>query len=179
MKFEDAKKYKKQMKKLYKSAFPLNERAPFPLLMHRCDNGRDNFYAIVDEDNFIGLVYTISREKLVYVFFLAVTEENRSRGYGSEILDKIKEMNPHKAIALVIEDTEDKDADNLEERIRRLGFYERNGFQRLYIKINEAGVIYELLGTDPAITQADFLNLMKDWLGGFLFKFIYRKMKFE
>jgi len=178
MRFEDARKYKSEIKTLYKSAFPRNERAPFFLLMCRTDNGRDNFYAVIDEDNFIGLVYTISKENLVYVFFLAVTEENRSKGYGSKILDQIKKMNPDKIITLAIEDTEDKSADNAVERMKRLSFYEKNGFKRLYIKVNEAGVVYELLGTNPAVTQADFFDLMRDWLGGVLFKLIYRKNEF-
>ena len=72
---------------------------------------------MLDNNEFLGLVYTISTKKLVYVFFLAVTEENRSKGYGSKILDKIKEMNPQKIVTLAIEDTEDENANNLEERI--------------------------------------------------------------
>ncbi len=90
MQFEDARKYKKQIKKLYKSAFPRNERAPFSLLIRQTDNGRDNFFAVVEESEFIGLVYSISTEKLVYVFFLAVEEANRGKGYGSIILKKLR-----------------------------------------------------------------------------------------
>lgn len=175
MQFTDARKYKKQIKKLYKSAFPFYERAPFSLLMKRTDNGRDSFYAIVEENSFIGLVYTITCEKMVYVFFLAVTEENRGKGYGSKMLEKIREMHGGKPVTLMIEDTEETSAKNMDERIRRLKFYERNGFKRLHIKINEAGVRYELLGTDNTVTQADFLALMKEYIGGFLFKIIYRK----
>lgn len=179
MQFEDVKKYKKQVKRLYISAFPRNERAPFSRLMRKAGDGRDNFYAVTDEGDFTGLVYTISTEKFIYVFFLAVVQEKRDKGYGSKILDKIKEMDPDKTIILAIEDTEDKSADNIEERIRRLGFYQRNGFKRLHIKINEVGVVYELLGTEETVTQADFLNLMRAWLGRFLFKAIYRKTQIE
>ena len=76
----------------------------------------------------------------------------------------------------MIEDPEEPDAENMDERINRLEFYQRNGFERLHIKINEAGVNYELLGTDASVTQAAFLGMMKDWLGSFLFRIIYRKM---
>ena len=178
MEFCDAGKHKKEIKKLYKTAFPRNERAPLPLLFKRTNNGRDSFYAVLENGEFLGLVYTIAAEKMVYVFFLAVKEEKRGRGYGTRILEKIRETNPHKIIALLIEDTEDVTAKNFDERIKRLEFYESNGFKRLNIKINEAGVAYELLGTDLNITQADFLFLMKNWLGIFLFKIIYRKTKF-
>ncbi len=177
MQFTDARKYRKQIKSLYKSAFPANERAPLFLLFKRCGNGRNFFYAVLEKDEFIGLLYTITHEKMVYVFFLAVTEEKRGKGYGSEMLEKIKKLHGGKTVTLMIEDTEDTSADNLYERKKRLKFYERNGFLRLPIKINEAGVGYELMGTDTTVTQADFLALMKDYLGSFLFKILYRKNK--
>ncbi len=179
MQFSDARKYKKQIKKLYRSAFPANERAPLFILFKRTDNGRDSFYAVVDDEKFIGLVYTISTAKLVYVFFLAVAEEMRGKGYGSKILAQLKETYSDKTVCLMIEDTEEHDAANIDERMNRLRFYKRNGFERLYIKINEAGVNYELLGTDTSVTQTDFLAMMKDWLGSFLFRIIYRKMKLK
>ena len=176
MQFSDARKYKKQIKKLYRSAFPANERAPLFVLFRRTGNGRDSFCAVEDNERFIGLVYTISTAKFVYVFFLAVAEEMRGKGYGTGILARLKEMHSDKAVCLMIEDPEEPDAENTDERINRLKFYQRNGFERLYIKINEAGVNYELLGTDKSVTQAAFLGMMKDWLGKFLFKIIYRKM---
>lgn len=175
MEFVSAKLHKKQVKRLYKSAFPRNERAPFWLLMKRCETPRDTFYALVEDNEFIGLVYTIKTEKMVYVFFLAIAEEKRGKGYGTEVLKTLREKYSDRAIALMIEDPEDENAENLEERIERLKFYEKNGFRRLSIKINEAGVRYELLGTDDTVTQADFLMMMKDYVGALLFKILYRK----
>lgn len=175
----DARKYKKQIKKLYKSAFPREERAPLSFLFHRTGNGRDSFYAVVDNDEFVGLVYTIGIEKLVYVFFLAVVEDKRGNGYGSRILQTIRNLYPDCVITLAIEDTADRSAENFEQRIKRLKFYEANGFKQLHIKINEAGVDYELLGTENTVTQADFLAMMKNYFGSILFKIIYRKTKFE
>ncbi len=175
MEFVNARLYKKQVKRLYRSAFPRNERAPFWLLMKRCDTGRDTFYALIDDNEFIGLVYTIKTEKMVYVFFLAIEEDARGKGYGTEVLKKLSEMYPDRAIALMIEDPEEKSAENLKERVERLRFYEKNGFQRLSIKINEAGVGYELLATDATVTQKDFLAMMKDYVGALLFKILYRK----
>ncbi len=179
MKLVDARKHRKEVKHLYITAFPKEERAPFSLLMHRVNNGRDSFYAVEDNGEFVGLVYTIRKKKLVYVFFLAVAEEKRGMGYGTRILRCIKRLNPGCVISLMIEDTEDTSADNYEQRINRLGFYQANGFQQLHVKINEAGVDYELLGTEDTVTQADFLTLMKDYAGALLYKFLYRKTIIE
>lgn len=179
MKLVDARKHKREVKQLYISAFPKEERAPFALLMSRVNNGRDSFYAVEDYGEFVGLVYTIKKESLVYVFFLAVVEEKRGMGYGTRILRCIRRLNPGCVVSLMIEDTEDSSADNYEQRINRLGFYQANGFQQLHVKINEAGVAYELLGTDDSVTQADFLALMKDYAGDLLYKFLYRKTIIE
>ena len=175
MKLVDARKHRKEVKKLYVSAFPKEERAPFALLMHRVNNGRDSFYAVEDQGTFVGLVYTIRKKKLLYVFFLAVEEEKRGMGYGSRILRCLKKLNQGCTVCLMIEDTQETDADNYEERINRLGFYQANGFKQLHVRINEAGVKYELLGTDDSVTQADFLALMKDYAGALLYQFLYRK----
>lgn len=179
MEFLDAKLYKKEIKKLYRTAFPANERAPLFLLFKRTNNGRDSFYAVCDNNEFVGLVYTISIKKLTYVFFLAVKEEFRGKGYGTKILDKIKNDSFDKTVILMIEDTQKEDCNNLKERLERLKFYEKNGFIKLNIKINEAGVDYELLGTSTNVTQADFLLLMKNYTGSLLYKYLYRKTKVQ
>lgn len=177
MKFENAKKYKGKVKRLYKTAFPANERAPFHVLLSKTKDERNDFYAITDNDDFVGLVYTIKSDKVAYVFFLAVEETKRGNGYGTEILQMIKDMYPDRPVILMIEDTEITTARNYKERLNRLEFYKKNCFKQLHIKINEAGVDYELLATADTVILDHFLEIMKGFLGGFLFKFIYRKMK--
>jgi len=174
IKFENARNYKKQIKHLYRTAFPKEERAPLFFLFQKARQKNNSFYAIVDNEEFVGLVYTIETEKMVYVFFFAIEEAKRGKGYGTKVLSLIKEMYPDRAVTLEIEDTADKDADNYTQRINRLGFYQRNGFKQLQIRVNEAGVVFELLSTEEGITREEFLGLMKNFLGATLFRFVYR-----
>ena len=176
---ENAKNYKKQIKHLYETAFPKEERAPLFTLYQKAKKEKNHFYAIVEDGEFTGLMYTIQDMNMVYVFFFAIVEEKRGQGYGSKALSILKEMYPDYTITLMIEDTEDKTVDNYAQRIQRLKFYERNGFMQLHIHINEAGVDYELLGTQKGVTQAEFLKLMKNYVGGLLYKLLYRKTKLE
>lgn len=179
MQLADAKNYKKQIKKLYNDAFPKCEQTPFSFLFRKTKDARNTFYAILNNDEFVGLTYIIEGEKIVYVFYLAIMEEHRGKGYGSNVLSLIKEKYPNRIITLAIEDTAEVDAPNYSERINRLDFYKRNGFGQLNIRTNEVGVMYELLGTSTGITQADFLELMKNYMGAFVFRFVYMKTKFE
>lgn len=177
--FENARNYKKQIKYLYRTAFPKEERAPLFFLFHKAKQQNNSFYAIVDNGEFVGLVYTIENEKMVYVFFFAIEEAKRGQGYGTKVLSLIKEMYPDRGVTLEIEDTADKDADNYEQRINRLGFYQRNGFKQLQIRLNEAGVVFELLSTEEGITSEEFLKLMKNFLGAVLFRLVYRATRFD
>lgn len=179
MQLADSKNYKKQIKKLYNTAFPKCEQTPFVFLFRKTKDARNTFYAVLDNDEFVGLTYIIQGERIVYVFYLAIEEKHRGKGYGSVVLTLIKKKYPDKVITLAIEDTAEMDAPNYAERISRLEFYKRNGFQQLGIRTNEVGVVYELLGTKTGITQADFLDLMKNYMGAFVFRFVYRKTKFE
>ncbi len=178
MELVNATEYKKEIKKLYNRAFPRNERTPFFFWENRLKNTNNRFYAALDKGEFIGLVYTVENEKMVYVFYLAIIEEKQGNGYGSEILSFIKKKYSDRAITLAIEDTADINSKNYEQRINRLGFYKRNGFRQLDIRINEIGVVYEVLGTKE-ITKSDFMYLMKKYWGAFLYKIIYMKMKLK
>ena len=177
MEFVDARKYKKQVIKLYKSAFPKDERYPVPFLFYKADNKNNFFYGVFEEGEFAGLLYTIHTERMVFTFYLAVVEEMRGRGIGTKILNELSEMHPDKTLILTIEDTDKTDAPNIAERLRRLKFYEANGYTRQHIKINEAGVDFEVLGKDNTVTKDEFINMMKKYLGKLYFKFIYRNME--
>lgn len=174
MKFTDARKYKKEVNSLYKTAFPREERAPLPFLYQRMQKGQGAFYAVTDKDEFIGLVYIISIGKLAYVFYLAIRESKRGQGYGTKILGTLKKKYKDYTLILNIEDPGEPNAPNPEERRNRLHFYEENGFQDLHIRTVEAGVTYELLGTKKAVTQADYLQLMKSYMGSLLFEFVFK-----
>lgn len=174
MELTDAKKHKKQIKSLYRSAFPKEERAPLPLLYYWERRRKGRFYAVCEGDAFAGLVYIIRRGQMVYIFFLAIEEAQRGRGYGSGVLSLVRQMYPDCTVTLMIEDTADTAAENYAERLRRLRFYENNGFVQLHVKINEACVSYELLGTDKTVTQEDFLSMMRWFFGKPLYRWLYR-----
>ncbi len=176
---QPAKNYKKQTRTLYRSAFPKEERAPLFMLYRWEKAGKGAFYAVCDGDAFAGLVYIIKREQIVYIFFLAIEEAQRGRGYGTEVLAEVRSRYPDCVVTLMIEDTDEIAADNYAERIRRLHFYQANGFTQLHVKINEAGVDYELLGTEQTVTQADFLAMMRWFVGNPLYRYLYRKTKRE
>lgn len=73
------------------------------------------------------MTFILKGEGLIYIYYLAVDPGMRRLGYGSSVLDGLKAMFPGCRFALSSE-SPDPDARNLEERLRRISFYERNGF---------------------------------------------------
>ncbi len=61
-----------------------------------------NFKAFYDDDQFCGVLYTAEDNKYIFVLYLAVNDLIRSNGYGTKILDWLKE-NTEKIIVLNVE----------------------------------------------------------------------------
>ena len=72
---------------LMRTAFPSNEQIPMWLLRVLAFRKNVNFRAFYDDDQFCGVLYTAEDNKYIFVFYLAVNDRIRSKGYGTKILD--------------------------------------------------------------------------------------------
>ena len=161
----------RSIKKLYISAFPRDERAPFFMLKKRAFQGKAEMLAAEENGEFIGFAYAITYRDMVYVFYLAVAKGKRGQGYGGKILGLLKKHFEGKALFLAREQLDDK-AENIRERINRRNFYLANGFKDLPYRIREATVIYDLMSTDEEINIKDYNILIKDWAGPVLSRLV-------
>jgi len=156
-----------QVKTLYESAFPENERIPIKQLL---DNKiKREFWAFVDDINgtptFCGFSNSITRGTITNIVYFAVEPKLRSRGYGSQILKTIREAHPETRLVVDIEVEEDsKDAEELEHRNRRRDFYLRNGFGSSPVDYVWQGEHYRLLTAGGTVTEKEFRDFWKEIL---------------
>lgn len=152
-----------QVKALYESAFPANERIP---IKHLLDNKiKREFWAFFDGDLFCGFSNSITHGSITNIIYFAVMPKLRSRGYGSQILQVIREQHPDTRIVVDIEVEEDsKDAEELERRNRRRDFYLRNGFGSSPVDYVWQGEHYRLLSAGGSVTEKEFRNFWKEIL---------------
>lgn len=153
---------KEEVKKLYLAAFPREERLPWWLLRLWTALGRGNLTTFYDGDIFCGFTFSASQGDIFYVMFFAVADEIRGQGYGSAILDHLKQTNPGKTILLNVE-LLDEAAPNYDQRVRRMAFYGKNGFCDTGFNIREVGGVFRVLSStskmDAHAYQRVFMKL--------------------
>nr|WP_315055077.1 hypothetical protein [uncultured Campylobacter sp.] len=86
--------------------------------------------------------------EIFYVAYLGIDTKFRGLGVGSRLLALIVTQNPRAQIVLDVEPPHE-DAPNLAQRLRRIEFYGRHGFQRCGKFFNYAGLSFEILAKPP------------------------------
>ena len=146
-----------QIKALYHSAFPKEELLPWWILRLVTVPKCVELTGYYDAKTFCGFTHTTTTENVVFVMFFAVREDLRGQGYGSAILTHLKENNPGKQIVLNVERI-DVPADNMEQRLQRLRFYEKNGFYDTGYNIAEVGGVFRVLSTGKTLDTKAYLR---------------------
>lgn len=153
----------KKISRLYKTAFPFDERAPMWLMSLKAECENVDFWGLYADGNWVGLAYVISEGSASYLFYLALSEEMRGRGLGSKALQAILMQYGKQRVFLALEQL-DESAENSCERKRRRDFYLKNGLRPLPLTIREASITYDVMGTGEVSPQ-EYESMMKKYLG--------------
>lgn len=116
------------LRQLYESAFPANERIPWPDLLRLVGEMPLDFTAYYQADGLVGFTIVYPRPSFNWFWYFAVRPELRSRGLGQQILTQLIDKYRHSTNILDMESPE-QPCDNLAQRQRRRAFYRRNGFR--------------------------------------------------
>ena len=154
----------KHIKKLFLTAFPKEERPPFYVLLQKRKSGTGELLVAKDNNEFVGFIHLVHYKDLIYLFFFAIHQDLRGKGYGSQVLQQLIAKYKDKRIFLAREPL-DSDAPNLSERVNRRNFYLKNGFTDLPIQIVEADYVFDAMGVNCTITAQEYLDLILNWGG--------------
>lgn len=181
------------IKQLYRSSFPTLEQLPWFLLSYRALTGYAQMIAFFDNkqdtshgdgvkidgkelestefdattSDFIGFAYLIPYKDIICIMFMAVPEIHQGKGYGSKILHMVRELYPSHRLCLYMEELNPA-ADNYDERMTRSRFYERNGYVPMHYTVHESNVVYDMLASGGDVTEPEYNELMKRFLGPYL-----------
>lgn len=164
-------KNQKEIKNLYKQAFPLAERMPYFILKHKSKNKNADLFGIYEDNLFVGLWYAVTHKDVLFLYYLAIAPDFRGKGYGSRVLKQIEEKYSDYRIVLNIEEVDEK-SPNYAQRLKRKAFYTSNGFFTLDYKVKEGSVVYDNLcysKSGKGVTKQEYYELLKSYFGSVLY----------
>lgn len=149
----------RQARALYISAFPAPQRRPFlSLWLLSVCKPAVSLRTYSDNGQFCGFTCAVQSEKYLYLNFIAVNPALRSKGYGGQILDLLRQQAPQQALLVEVE-RPDPDAPNYSQRCARVAFYRRNGFYDLDRTITGHGATFMLMSTDPVFDRDAYWSI--------------------
>lgn len=134
-----------------REAFPPEEYMP---VTEQLESGLELF-ALTADGAAVGFLAISAWERSAYLFFLAIRDDCRSKGYGAQALALFRERYSHCQCTVDLEPL-DPTADNAEQRIRRRRFYLNNGFAPSGYALAYRGMDFELLCAEPPLDTAAF-----------------------
>lgn len=144
---------------LAKEAFPPQEYIAPQELIKMAQSDEFDFWALYDDECFIGFMVVMTHKTIAYLFFLAIDPSLRSQGYGEAALSKLQQTYPSFQHVVDMELLDNK-ADNIQQRIARRNFYIHNGYKPTGQYLSYFEVSYEVLCKDDQFNSALFKKLL-------------------
>lgn len=118
-----------------REAFPQNEYVPLEKLLALNPELQVDLWAMMEEDKPSGFTVIMKSGACAYIWYLAVSSRSRGSGLGSQTLTMLPELYPDCQVVVDFEAIL-PDAPNNAQRIRRTGFYKRNGFHMTTMRLH-------------------------------------------
>ena len=160
-----------QIYKLYRAAFPKEERKPFATIVNKYRQGIFDVWCICRDGKFSGIATTINHGDLILVDYLAVCPQCRGQGIGSATLKLLKERYAGNDLLLEIESVYEDSPDKA-QRLRRKAFYLGCGMQPMGVMIDLFGVAMELMSFGRKVSFEEYLSIYVDSTGQWIAKHI-------
>lgn len=140
---------------MYEESFPVEERVPYEKLIEISNDTDHLFDAVYDNAALIGMNVLIVKGDMLYVMYLAIDREYRSKGYGKAIVKRLLNVYSEYRIALNIEEVAPAYS-NYDQRIKRKAFYQSLGFEaQPYLITNHEGIVFETMAVHGTVAQSE------------------------
>ncbi len=164
MRCEDIKKEMQNydiVRELQMTAFPPEECFTMEEILRLSESVHIEYKSFWEGEQLCGILFYNVGETMLYLFYLAVPTEVRSKGYGAKLIQWLIKMYSDKAIVGNIEPI-GFDAENENQRIRRLAFYERNGFHRVPFRLLDDSGLYDIISTGSFFDEKEYMHLIEE-----------------
>lgn len=149
----------KQIRRLYREAFPAAERKPFRIILKKMREGTVDLFAIAAGERFLGLMVAFRYGELLLLDYFAVAADARSLGIGAKAIELLRDRFPDSRILLEIEEGSES------EMLRRKAFYLRHRFREAGLRVWLFGVPMEILTDKGTLVWEEYRDLMERFMG--------------
>lgn len=147
---------------LYEKAFPKEEKKPISLMLEKREEGFYEILEITDQtDQFLGLAIVILYQDLALLDYYAIADNVRGTGIGSKVIKMLQERYQGKRFFLEIESTKENCQD-LDNRMRRKHFYEKNGMGEMKFLVELFGIQMELMTYQCELSYEEYHKIFED-----------------
>lgn len=150
-----------KLEALNNEAFPEEERMPVQEMIDLAEHKKIEISALYDDQQFIGFYALMLENHVGYILFLAISPDQRSKGYGGKALSLMKKQYHDCQIILDMEPIEGT-APNLQQRISRKQFYLHNGFYETGYFMGYKGLKMEVLCNQDTFHKKGFEALLEN-----------------
>lgn len=141
-------------------SFPEFERMEIDTILKFSTENSADFMGIYDNDFPIGFYFLVKNKNSGYIFYYAIDQRYRSKGYGSAALEEI--IAQYKEIQLTLDFEEiDESRSNNEQRVRRKKFYLKNGLKETGHFTLLSGERFEIVCTEDELDVNGLLEILK------------------
>lgn len=137
-----------EVERLQISAFPPEESYPMDQILELVRRDNVEYKSFWEGEDLCGLMLYAAVDTMAYLFYLAVGEAVRSRGFGTQLLAWLAGECAGRAVVANIE-VVGTGAANEEQRVRRLAFYTRNGYALADCRLLDDSGLYDIVTTSP------------------------------
>lgn len=150
------------LRKLYGTAFPVEEQIPYDDLIYLLDKLDIDYTAYYEGDLLVGMTMVLRLQRYNWDWYFAVREELRGHGYGQDILSVLlDEYRGQRPFIIDIESPLQADAPNPCQRQRRHAFYVRNGLRNTPTSRTFQGITYTIMtNSDEPFSQEDYDDIL-------------------
>lgn len=150
-----------------KRDFPDSELKPWWIMLEHLDRGMYDLLAAFDGDRLVGYAWQFCPPQgAILIDYLAIVPELRGQGWGTALLDALRQYYAPTGQMLVLESEHPEEAPDPEEAKRRLAFYFRAGLQDTGVETRLFGVRFCILSfgelDDPRQAIWDVYRTMLD-----------------
>ena len=155
----------RKIEEMYENSFIEREKFPFTVLVSASNKDGITFQSIYNDENLIGMLFTIHDGKILFVLYLFINSEYQNEGYGGQVMDMLYEKYRNYDIILNIEAVQEG-LPNSEARLKRQEFFTKHGLNKLNLYFIDKDMAYEIMCTniDREVNEKLFYDLFKKML---------------